>query len=220
MNTVICHLRRGISPVLGTLRLQPFRVPLKACSFQHSIDGIGNRCIHRRQIFTLRKTLHFRPQYNKDGVPKTYLLVYENSQGALLSISRVLSTAGGLSGAGVAMWYLIDRWEQLQPWQLYALSGAFLLCVAAVTSVNIIARFYLMRIYMNEPKGKFIGIHQSFLGRLGQIHYSVKDVQPPVRGKGKPIHSKATVKVKDRNFHIRASDFIIPKYYNAHLKIL
>ena len=172
-----------------------------------------------RQIFTLNKTLHFRPQYSKDGVPKTYTLVYENSQGPLLSISRILSTLGGISGAGMALWYLLDGWEQLESWQIYALGGSFLFCAAAVVSVNVIARFYLVRIYLNEIEGRFIGIHQSFVGRLGRIEYCLEDVQPPVRDKSKPIHSKTTVRVKDRSFHIRAADFILPKFYNAHLKL-
>ena len=199
---------------------QSFQAAPKGCILQGSRDSIRNRCINGRQLFTLHKTLHFRPQYNKDGVPKTYTLIYENSQGPLLSISRVLSTAGGISGAGVAIWYLIDSWEQLQPSQLYVLSGACLLCAAAAVSVNVIARFYLARIYMNEAEGHFIGIRQSFFSRISQMDYSLKDVQPPVQDKGKPIHSKTTVRIKDRNFHIRAADFIIPKYYNVHLKFL
>ncbi|GFR81221.1 hypothetical protein ElyMa_004065100 [Elysia marginata] len=192
--------------------------PLKQLSRKNSLSN-GYRYGNTRQFFNLHKPLHFRPQYSKDKVPVNYSLVYENSQGPLLNISRVLSTVGGTSGAGMALWYLVDSWGQLQSWQLYALSGACLFCVTAVVSVNIIAKFFLTRIYMNESEGKFIGIYKSFFGRLSQINYSLEDVQPPMQEKVKPTHSKATVRVKDRHFHLRAADFIIPKYYNVHLKL-
>ncbi|GFO17499.1 hypothetical protein PoB_004400400 [Plakobranchus ocellatus] len=191
---------------------------LTAPGLQNCKNFARNKSI--RQLFTLQKTLHFRPQYKKDGVSKCYNLIYKNSQGPLLVISRVLSTVGGSLGVALTLWYLSSRWEALQQWEVCVLGGACIFCVATVVSVNVIARFYLMRIYVNESEGRFIGIHQSFFGRLNQIKYSIEDVKPCVRVNGKANHSKSTVWVKNKSFHLQAADFVLPKYYNAHLKLL
>lgn len=112
---------------------------------------------------------------------------------------------------------MLTNQESLQQWEMFTMSGMCIFPLFILVFVNIISRYYLLRIYSNKDMTQFIGISHSFLGLVGQIKYSPSDLKP-IQSTNKNISTyiKSNVVIKGRRLHLRATDFVLPKYYNLH----
>ncbi|XP_005091308.1 uncharacterized protein LOC101856556 [Aplysia californica] len=174
----------------------------------------------QRCLITLTRRQTFKPQYARDKVEKTYDLVYENALKHILGPCRLLSTVAGLASAGGSVYALLTYSGMMEGWDVFALVSVFGISVVSVGVFNWIARYYLTRIYFNADKELFVGVYHTLLGRVKQIKYSTADLRliqtPEVSAK---LHLKSNVIIKDRTFHLKGSDFLLPKYYNMHLQL-
>ncbi|CAL1539386.1 unnamed protein product [Lymnaea stagnalis] len=168
-------------------------------------------------ILSLRQTKLFQPRNEKDKVPQDFVLIYENSLKNVIDPCRAVSTSMCFVTFGVASIYMLTNQENLQPWEIYTISGMCLFPLIILFFVNIISRYYLLRIYSNKDMTKFIGIYRSLMGLIRQIQYSPSDLKP-IQSTNKNISTyiKSNVLIKGRRLHLRATDFVMPKYYNLH----
>lgn len=162
----------------------------------------------------------FRPKHDKDKVPKEFIIVYENSQKNVIAPSRIISTGFCLVSFGMAFIFntVVHHQEGSDKTELYISLTACVMSLLTVVFVNVISRFYLTRIYFSKDTNQFIGISNNFWGFVKQIKYSKEDIKL-VRVSSQKVqeYAKRNVKIHGRRFHLRANDFIVPKYFSMHI---
>lgn len=128
-----------------------------------------------------------------------------------------MATLGSTASAGLSFGSLLQRLGNFQSWDTYILSGVCLLSLFTVVFVNVMFRYYLIRIYFKKDNSHFIGVYYSFLGNVRQVRYSATDVKTLYQSVPDSAHAKCNVRIGGRTFHLRGEDFVLPKYYNIHL---
>ncbi|KAH9507697.1 hypothetical protein Btru_053486 [Bulinus truncatus] len=171
--------------------------------------------VQLRNLFTIRKT--FRPRHSKENIPREFVLIYENSLKNFISPCRLVSSGASVITIGFTVKFVLENYDTLQHWEKFCLASVCLFCLFFIFLANKLLNYYLIRIYYDEGTNMFIAIYHNFFGLSRQLKYSVFDLkllQTPVANS---LHIKSNVNIKGKTFHLRASDFILPKYYNWHI---
>ncbi|CAG5125637.1 unnamed protein product [Candidula unifasciata] len=163
------------------------------------------------------KKYSFHPQHKKDNIPKDYILIYENRLRKIIGPARVVSTITGLATAAMCLEYIVNFPETMEAWNIYVVSGTCVFSLFIVVFMNLMFRYYLLRIYASEDSQRFIGVYHGFFGNLKQVKYSSSDLTAIRHPTSQSLQVKCNVYLNGRMFHLRDKDFVLPKYFNMHL---
>lgn len=170
----------------------------------------------QNQVSTVTMRKSMVAKHRKDGVPKDYELVFTNALSKILGPCRLASTALGALTVLTSSGSLLFYWPNMSTMDTVLLSVATLVTFPTVILVNFLSRRYFLRIYFNSKINTFVGINRNFIGSLNKITYSPLNIKAISSLKKDSYIDKSNIKIFGQTFHIKARDFILPKYYNMH----
>ena len=191
-------------------------------SWQTKRSTLPNPLVFTRRLLRVKssaKKTTLKPRHKWDRVPASCTMVYES--GLKTYINGLYITVAFVSLSTTSL--LAFRWQQLSNtisfWDCIYLAGTTSLILFSLAFAYRFARTVIIRIYHDPDSGQFIAVRRTCFGRLHQIGYYPREVQPKQSGKltNQNVTESVDVKIKGQDYYLSASSFISPIYYNAHL---